>query len=254
MDKASEEFARCWQAAGQHIQTLAQGPLHSWLRVHLSPPFLEHLSFRLGYQLFFIRIEDVERQLHVPGSREGLQSIAEGCKGHACLMPMERRGGTWVPDASGWGLLDAQTETPIDPVALPTDERIEMTDWELQDFAVQIVRDELQKDGKELMSWQGNPTVNPSIWFVGDTGPEWVVVSAARYLAVREGFPGNLNQIAEHCAKLGKTGYFASVSVASAHDEFKTRAVPPEPLWRGHEMIVRFEGLVPWQAGPASSL
>ena len=38
---------------------------------------------------------------------------------------------------------------PIDPVALLTDEWIEMTDWELHDLAVQIVRDELQKDSKE---------------------------------------------------------------------------------------------------------
>jgi hypothetical protein len=28
------------------------------------------------------------------------------------------------------------------------------------------------------MSWQGNPSVDPSIWFVGDSGPEWVVVRA----------------------------------------------------------------------------
>ena len=52
---------------------------------------------------------------------------------------------------------------PIDPVALLTDERIEMTDWELHDFAVQIVRGELQNDGKELMSWTGNPAVDPAI-------------------------------------------------------------------------------------------
>ena len=254
MHVASEEFARCWRAAGQHIQTQAQGPFHSWLKVDLSPPFLEHLSFRLGNQLFFIRIEDVEGQLEVPGSRQGLQSIAEGCKGHACLMPMGRRGGTWAPDASGWGLLDAQTGTPIDPVALITDERIEMTDWELHDFAVQVVRGELQKDGKELMSWTGNPAVDPAIWFVGDTGPEWIVVRAARYPAPKENLPAHWKQIAEHCAKLGKEGTFLSVSVANAHDAFDpSGAVPPEPLWRGHKMFVRFEELVTWPAGSAKS-
>jgi hypothetical protein len=55
------------------------------------------------------------------------------------------------------GLLDARTGKPIDPIALVSDERIEMTDWELQDFAVQIVRDHLDKTGKKQMSWQGNP-------------------------------------------------------------------------------------------------
>ena len=31
MHDVSDEFARCWQAAGRHIQIQAQGPLHSWL-------------------------------------------------------------------------------------------------------------------------------------------------------------------------------------------------------------------------------
>jgi hypothetical protein len=52
MHEVSDEFARCWQAAGRHIQIQAQGPLRSWLKANLNPPFLEHLSFRLGNQLF----------------------------------------------------------------------------------------------------------------------------------------------------------------------------------------------------------
>ena len=120
--------------------------------------------------------------LKSPEAEEELRSIAEGCKGHACLMPMRRRAGAWAPDASGWGLLDAQTGTPIDPVALVSDEQIEMTGWELHDFTpVQIVRDQLEKTGRKLMSWQGDPSVDPSIWFIGVDGPEWVVVRAVRY-------------------------------------------------------------------------
>jgi hypothetical protein len=251
MHDVSEEFARCWQAAGRHIETQVQGPLHSWLKVNLNPPFLEHLSFRLGNQLFFIRIEDVDGKLNVPGIRKGLLSVADGCQGHPCLMPMRLRAGTWAPEASGWGLLDARTGKPIDPVALVSDERIEMTDWELQDFAVQIVRDHVDKSGKKLMSWQGNPAVDPSIWFVGTSGPEWIVVRVARYPKSKADPPANWQQIADRCARLGKVGHFASVSIANADDAFDpSGAVPAEPLWRGHRMFARFEGLV---SGPAAS-
>ena len=162
MQTASEEFARCWHEAGRHIQRQVQGPLHSWLKVNLNPPFLEHLSFRLGNQLFFIRIEDADGKLEVPGSRRGLQMVADGCKGHACLMPMRRQAAKWEPAMPGWGLLDVQTGVPVNPVALVSDERIEMTDWEMQDFVVQIVRDWLIKQGRKLMSWQGNPAVTIS--------------------------------------------------------------------------------------------
>jgi hypothetical protein len=217
MHEVSEEFARCWQTAGQHLQTHIQGPLRSWLKANLIPPFLEHLSFRLGNQLFFLRIEDVDGQLQVPGSRKGLWTIAEGCKGYACLMPMRRRAGCWLADEAGWGLLDAETGRSIDPITLVSEECIEMTDWELQDFAVQIVRDELQKSGRKLMSWHGNPAVDPSIWFVG--------------------------------------GHFASVIVANAKDAFDpTGVVPATPLWRGHALTVSFEGLVARPVGRAGSL
>jgi hypothetical protein len=240
----SEEFARCWQAAGRHIELKAQGPLHSWLKANLDPPFLEHLSFRLGNQLFFIRIEDGDAKLQVPGSRNGLLYIAEGCNGHPCLMPMQCRAGAWEAEVAGWGLVDARTGKVADPIAVITDERIEMTDWEVQDFAVQVVRDHVEKAGRKLISWQGNPAVDPSIWFVGDSGPEWVVVRAARYPQTRVHPPANWQQIAARCADVGKIGHFASVVVASADDAFDpTGAMPPEPLWRDHGMLVRFEGL-----------
>lgn len=252
MHEASKAFARCWQDAGRHIQKMAQGPIISWLRAHLNPPFLEHLSFRLGNQLFFIRLEDADDVLAVPGSRTGLVSIASGCNGHACLMPMARRGDGWrllqrgwKPSQPGWGLLDALSGKPIDPPALVTEEKIEMTDWELHDFAVQVVRDELSQQGRRLMSWQGNPSVDPSIWFVGDDGPEWVVVRAARFPKRDVEQRSDLKRIKEQCSRLSTVGHFASVEVGSSADGFVSHAtIPPTPLWRGHELLVQFRGLL----------
>jgi len=245
MQEASPEFARCWKAAGVHIQGQVQGPLNSWLKVSLNPPFLEHLSFRLGNQLFFIRIEDADGKLEVPGSRQGLRSIADGCNGHACLMPMRREGAEWIADGPGWGLHDLRTGRAIDPVSLITDDLIEMTDWELQDFAVQIVKDHLAKQGRTLMSWQGNPSVDPSLWFIGDHDPEWVVIRAVRYPKKTAELPKNWNDIAENCGRKGSRGHFASVAVASSKDAFDpTGTIPPTPLWRGNGMMVRFDGLI----------
>lgn len=246
MHEPSEEFQRAWQAAGYHIQTQSQGNLRSWLKVDLHPPFLEHLSFRLGNQLFFIRIEDVDDRMRGPGSLQGLLSIADGCQGHACIMRMRRVGPRWVPDAPGWGLVDARTGRLLDPLALITDERIEMTDWELQDFAVQVVRDSLREQGRQLMSWQGNPGVDPSLWFVGDSGPEWVVVRAVRYPEQEAVPPNNMDSIAERCAAMGKRGHFASVSFANIDDPFDPDG-GGMPLWRGHGCHVRFQGLMPWR-------
>ena len=58
MHEVTPEFERCWLAAWQHLEAQAGGAMRSWLRVHLNPPFLEHPSFRLDNQVFFVRIED----------------------------------------------------------------------------------------------------------------------------------------------------------------------------------------------------
>ena len=57
----SQEFAQCWQTAGRHLNIKGDGAIN-WLKAELTPPFLEHLSFRLGNQLFYIRLVDVDEQ------------------------------------------------------------------------------------------------------------------------------------------------------------------------------------------------
>jgi hypothetical protein len=245
MSEASSEFAECWKAAGIHIQNQAQGGLRGWLKADLNSPFLEHLSFRLGNQLFFIRIIDVDGQIETPGNSEGLKMIAEACKGHACFMPLKKVNGQWIAIERGWGLINAES-IEINPVELITDERIVMTDWELQDFAVQIVRDSLVKQGKELTSWHGNPAVHPSLWFVGDTGLEWVVVKAARWPERECEIPENINEIADRVKRIGQKGHFALVKVASANDPFDPMAKTNGnfiQLYRGEQLSASYQGL-----------
>ena len=75
----TDDFIQCWQATGRHLQCQVEGgPV--WIRAHLDQPFMEHLSFRLGNQLFFVRIEDADGQLKTPGSEAALQKIAENAK------------------------------------------------------------------------------------------------------------------------------------------------------------------------------
>ena len=118
-----------------------------------------------------------------------------------------------------------------------SDERIKMTNWELQDFAVQVVRDHLEKAGKDLMSWQSHPYVDPSIWFIGKDGPEWIVVRAVRYPQPKSGLPANWQEIGDQCAHLGKVGHFVSLSIANADNTLDpNRVALPSPSWRGYPM------------------
>jgi hypothetical protein len=245
MQEMSDTFFPCWKAACIHLNKQVDGGIQSWLRAHPYPPFLEHLSFRLGNQLFFVRVEDVDGKVDGPGGLRGLAAVARAANGRACILPMKQlASGAWEADAPGWGLLDAETGKPIDPVALVTDEKIEMTPWEVHDMAVQVVRDYLVGQQFQLMSWQGNPEVDPSIWFVGKTKkPEWVVVRPAKFPANRAERPRNWAVIAKRCARMSTTGHFASVALSSVEQPGVASDEAPVPLWRGHAMHVRFTGL-----------
>ena len=245
MAEISEAFSNCWKAAASHLHRQGQGSLN-WLRAHLTPPFLEHLSFRIGNQLFFVRVEDVAGQVVGPASLKGLLFVADECKGHACLMPMSRRGSEWRCTVSDWGLIDARSQKIINPVSLVTDEEIELTDWELQDVAVEVVRSKLEQSGKLIMSWQGNPAVDPSLWFVGEDGPEWVVVRAARYPKRDVPVPANIDKIVSGLPKYQNKGNFAVVRLVNASDPFDPTAQKSGnflPIIRGHGISVGYDGL-----------
>jgi len=113
-------------------------------------------------------------------------------------------------------------------------------------LAVQIVRDKLVEQNRKLMTWTSYPEIEPGLWFVGGEGPEWVVIRAVRYPRVRADIPSNWREITERCARLANIGHFASVSVANGNDPFDpTGNLPPLPLWRGHALLVKYEGLEP---------
>ena len=246
MQKMSPEFFNCWKTAGLHLNNQVHGGIQSWLRAHPYPPFLEHLSFRLGNQLFFIRIADINGKVRGPGSLRGLLIFAESNNGHPCLLLMKKNliNDAWIPDRNGWGLIDAITKKPVDPVSLVTDEKIEMTPWEIQAMAVQVVRDYQEKQGYKLMSWQGNPEVDPAIWFIGDSKePEWIMVRGIKFPAKQALRPENWQAIVEKCACLSRIGHFASVAIVSAEQPFQSQNEPAVPLWRGLPMHVRFTGL-----------
>lgn len=237
MDGPSEEFTRCWVSAMRHLENISQGGMY-WIKANLEPPFLEHMSFPLGNQLFFVRVEDVEGRLAVPAGRNGLLAVSEDLKGHPCLMPMQWLGGEWKPFLPGWGLVNLRDGRPVDPPALITDEKIEMTDREVHDCAVRSVRLQMEALGLQIMSSQNNPAVDPSMWVVGDDGPEWAVVRAVRYPAEHAQRPTDWDTIEKNCRPLSSKGSFVSVRLVPVDAEGNLQS---RPLWRGYPINMQFQ-------------
>ena len=238
IDTPSAEFLSMWRAAGRHVQSSFGGGLLRWLKATPDPPILEHLSFFLGNQAYFVRVEDLNDRVDAPGTRAGLRTIAEGWNGHACVMPMVMTENGWRPAWHGCGLIDLLADQPVDPQAMATSEKVEVTDWELADFAVRVVRDWLEAEGYSIMSSQAAPDVEPNIWFEGDEGPEWVIVRAARYPKMATEIPSNWPSVAKECAHVSHLGNFATVAFDSAD-------FPGTPIIRGEAAEIQFDGLQP---------
>ncbi|MDR2613446.1 MAG: hypothetical protein LBG06_11745 [Deltaproteobacteria bacterium] len=234
--QVSREFQALWTLAASYVERLGEGSL-VWFKGRLSTPLFEHFSFRLGNQLFFVRLEDADGRLVAPGSMAGLLEISEACAGVPLVMPMRHTGGIWLPAEPGWGLVDARTREPVDPRSLVTAERIPFTDWELHDAAVKAVTRSLA--GRKILCSSSHPAISPSVWYRGETGAEWVMVRAARHPDVDVQPPGNWAQILEACAERGSgNGYFA-VAVFAARDPETGRASDTIALCRGGEPVVR---------------
>jgi len=241
----SRGFIEMWRRAGLHIQSRASGTDIVWLKSEPVPPFLHHLSFRLGSEVFFVRIEDHSELLPVPGNRGGLLRVTNGWRGWPCVMPMELADDEWRPVLGGWGLVDLRNGEPVAPDQVRQDGPVEMTDWEVHDFAVQIVRTRLEDElHRPVTKWSGDPGISPSIWFVDASGaPAWVVVKAARHPGPDPAPPDNLASVAAQCRRVSDVGYFAPVTVASGNDPFHPDGRDAAPLMRGERLVPRFLGL-----------
>ena len=97
-----------------------------------------------------------------PGNPSGLSRIADAWHGWPCVLRMRRVSDEWRPSEGGWGLVDVRSGGHVDPKATPSRGQVEMTDWELLDFAVQVVRTHVTESlGRPIMSWKRGPRSAP---------------------------------------------------------------------------------------------
>ena len=253
MRKPCPEFIDAYNAMGDHFnrfrRTMPES--FSFLRMLPVPPMIDHLSFKIGNQIFFIYMDPLDNEVRPVSNLEAMIEFAEEAKAIPCLMPMERTNLGWKPAIPDWGLVDARTGRSIHPPDLVTDELIEMSDWEFHDFAVQVVRETLlEREEVDITSYCSNPGIDPSVWFRDrETGEEgYVVVRAARYPNIEAAPPEDPEGLIEHCAFRTRNAFFASVGAANSEDPFDPNPLENGnflPLYRGGGKLVRFEGLVP---------
>jgi hypothetical protein len=117
--------------------------------------------------------------------------------------------------------------------------RIEISDWELLDFAVQVVREKLGEQGFQIDAWSSEPGTGPHVLARKDDQTYRIVVGAARYPEVEPIFDQDrIMACAEHVLVHGGIVAKASVGLANANDSFT--GDDAGPLLRGEGVFAKF--------------
>jgi len=245
----SEEFLNAWRFAGKNLTNQGQGSLN-WIRAHLHQPFDDHLSFRVGNQIFSVLVELENSSMESSLTDRERNNQERFCLDNnlvPCIYKVKKTShGEYERIFPDWNLVHAETKKPINPVELISEELVEMSPWEVHDVGIQLVADYIKKDGGEVGSYQSVLKIDPSIWFKRDGIGSYVIVRTVRHPELNAERPTNLNETIKSIKSLkspeGKAeGYFASVGIANNEDSFDGKN--SLPLYRGGGMHIRFTGI-----------
>ena len=245
----SEEFLDAWRFAGKNLTNQGQGSLN-WIRAHLHQPFDDHLSFRVGNQIFSVLVEVEHSSMESSLTDREINNQARFCSGNnlvPCIYKVKKTShGEFERIFPDWNLIHSETKNPINPVELISEELVEMSPWEIHDVGIQTVADQIKKDGGEVGSFQSVLNIDPAIWFKREGNGFYVVVRTVTYPERHAERPPNLNETIKFIKSLkspeGKAeGYFASVAIANADNKFEGET--PLPLYRGSGMYIQYKGL-----------
>lgn len=218
-----------------------------WIKAEWTYPCFEHLTFAYKNQIFCVLIDIIDE---ITGKSvlpdKDKNNLIENCTKNnliPCLYKVTVKDihnpiyNTIKPISDGWNLYNAITDNVIIPEDIVSHNKVELSEWELNDFAIQIVRNYIQENLHfKVQSYQNIVGIEPQIWFEDDKKNLcYVVVRNTAYPNNRAEIPDNINSIQLSVASY--EGYFASVAFCAKSGDDLSK------LYRGDGVHVAFKGL-----------
>lgn len=226
---------------------------YKWVKAELTWPSFDHLTFGYGNQIFSVLVDLTEAGRSGLTQKE-INRCVEACEANhliPCAFQIDAR--SMRPLSVGWNLSHLVNHKSVVPYEWASSDKVELSEWELRNFCIQIVRNHIEETGGEVMSFCDIPAIDPQIWFKDKSGNRaWVVVRHFPQITSDEksawiGFEKSNPQLSDF------DGYLAAVSIASGEPFLRNRegtSIPlsqrfsgEAPLYRGDKFYIKFEGL-----------
>ena len=258
----SQEFHRARNAAGVRLQEMFKKfgdrvePQHDyrWIKSDLTWPSFDHLTFAYRNQVFSVLVDFIQNG-RTSLTQLDVKRCVDASTEHnlvPCVFPVDAR--TFRPLKDGWTLSNLESGVSVVPDDFVDDVKVEMSEWELRNFSIQIVRDHIEKNLKDtILSYCDVIGIDPQVWFEDQQGNRcWVIV---RNFGLIDGSESSKFRGMEtrNPQLVPYDGYFAAVSVASSEPvtlDLDAKLVPlskrfdgSSPIYRGDGFYVNFKGL-----------
>ncbi len=279
----SELVLRARNLAGQYLERLFskfnegktdQFEQFHWIKTELTSPSFEHFTFGYKNAVFPILVDlIIDGESKLPNEKrqllceEALKYNLVPCVFEVVVSQLEpdrnglfngiagKDGYNLSVASQGWNLKHAQTGDDIDPLDFGKDFDTLMSEWELLNFAIGVVKNYgVKQDGYEVDSFCDIPGIDPQLWFHGKDGKHsWVVVRFQHVL--NESAADEFKDFVKQNIQLAPyDGYFAPVSAVMSDPALRNRngdVIPlshrfdgTAPLYRRHGMYVNFQRMI----------
>lgn len=208
-------------------------PEFSWIQSVLLKPAFQHLCFRYKNQVFSILIA-LGKNNEAFVSKQDIDNQLRECRENnmvSCVIPLDCD--DFHPLSDGSYLRYSDKNVRVNVKLLSSDTPVEMSEWEIQDLGIQIVREDIEMDGGKIAHYCNVLGIEPQIFFEDKDGHRCYAVAATH--AKNKSYKKKLNiQMYEWLKEYD--GFYAEVGLGTSDDENGT-------LYRGQGLFVDYKGL-----------
>lgn len=205
-----------------------------WIRVDPMSPKFDDMSFAYKNKIFSVLI-DLKNNKKIELTEKEKNKFLTECIANnliPCIFPISEIENLSLLPEESWNLYDIRTNELINPLTVATDEKILMSNYELNNMAVEIVKEYIKKEKMVIKSYCDLVGIQPQICFRDAAGElSWIYVNYSTNTLFKDE-TDDLNKLITRLPQFN--GYIARVGLICTNQE--------KP-YRGSGFYVKFDGI-----------